>query len=58
MPMFVTTLNAVNSIAVRGLEGVVLAQTTTTSASWIDQLILVAMAGLAVFAVCRSTRRQ
>ena len=56
--MFVTTLNAVNSIAVRGLEGVVLAQTTTTSASWIDQLVLVAMAGLAVFAVCRSTRRQ
>jgi len=34
----------------------VLAQ--TSGGVWIDQLLLVVMVGLAVFAVCRSTRRQ
>jgi len=29
-----------------------------SSVPWLDQLVLVAMTGLAVFAVCRSTRRQ
>ncbi len=31
---------------------------TSVSANWIDQVVLIVMVGLAVFAVCRSTRRQ
>ena len=57
MQMLATTFSLATMAGGFSFDPVLLAQTTTT-VNWIDQLILVVMAGATVFAVCRSTRRQ
>lgn len=58
MPIFETTNQLVTgSLAWGSVSSGLLAQ-GAGGGGWIDQLLLIGMVGLAVFAVCRSTRRQ